>query len=476
MKYLTLLLVFGLLCPFSLFAQDTLYQENFNSLPTSFIINSSDVGGIGLGVNYWQINDSFLGGIGQVICLGIPFNFNVPNTPAQPSAISGSPNSSYLHTVSDAAVASGVSNCTFQAADGLCTFQESYFSKMDTDISTTTYDSITFSFWWICGGGNNSFGELYYSTDGGSSWIKEPTISEYKNSGSWTKVTVTNSNFNGINSLRFGFRFFSDVTTAANDPGFGIDEIVIAGITTSLAPIANFYSVDTVICNGTCISFIDTTTNTPTSWEWMFPGATPSTSTIPDPQLICYNSPGNYNVTLVVSNPNGSDTITYINYISVNANPTVPIISQNLDTLCTTGGYSYQWYFNGTTPIPGAVDSCYQTIFPGSYTVNITDTNGCTSSSLPFVLTSVNDPYQTDVIIKIYPNPVSSMLNLEWKSHAILQKIELFSMLGKLILDIEPGEPYTNHVIDLTAVPNGTYYVRASFNNEQFYQKISVVK
>jgi len=73
-------------------------------------------------------------------------------------------------------------------------------------------------------------------------------------------------------------------------------------------PVASFNISDSMICTGSCINFTDASLNSPTSWSWTFNGATPSSSSTQSPSNVCYNSPGTYAATLVVSNASGSDT------------------------------------------------------------------------------------------------------------------------------------------------------------------------
>src|ERR1044071_1002991 len=41
--------------------------------------------------------------------------------------------------------------------------------------------------------------------------------------------------------------------------------------------------------SGKCLDFFDVSSNNPTSWQWSFPGAVPSSSTAQNPVHICYN-------------------------------------------------------------------------------------------------------------------------------------------------------------------------------------------
>src|SRR3989442_815098 len=80
-------------------------------------------------------------------------------------------------------------------------------------------------------------------------------------------------------------------------------------------PVAYFKVSNTNVCVGNVVSFMDSTTNDPTSWNWSFPGGTPNTDTIQSP-TVTYNVAGNYDVTLITSNAAGSDTVTMSNYIT----------------------------------------------------------------------------------------------------------------------------------------------------------------
>lgn len=419
-------------------AQTVLFNENFETGNSTFTLNTTDVNSTSSGYNSWTVNNAYTGGSGTVICIGFPFIFNVPNTPSQPSAITGSPNSYYLHTVSDAAIASGISNCCFLAADGICNAAERYFARMTNDISTAGYDTVTLSFWWICEGGNNSFGEVYYSLNSGNSWTKITTpLNNYNNNGNWTQQNITLAAFANQATLRFGFCFVNQVATAASDPGFGIDEIKITGIQNIVVPVVNFTSNIQQFCEESCVQFSDLSTNNPVSWQWYFPGAIPSSSTQQNP-LVCYTQPGSYDVTLVACNSNGCDSLTIPGFIQVNPNPPAPVLTINGDTICATfnPNYTYQWYYNISTLIPGATNYCYIVVFPGNYHVIVTDPTGCQNSSDTVVVTGINELSQLFNSFSLVSNPSQSSITVEvnhFKGHEL--KLEIINAEGKLVFN-----------------------------------------
>ncbi len=150
-----------------------------------------------------------------------------------------------------------------------------------------------------------------------------------------------------------------------------------------IAPVVSMFTASSnTICAGECISFTDNTSNSPNSWSWSFPGANSAVSNTQNPNNICYNTPGTYNVSLTTSNGFSSDNATLTGLITVLPNP-VPVISQNGNTLTSSIGSGNQWY-NGSNIISGATGSSYSPTASGAYSVLVTNSNGCTRASTPF--------------------------------------------------------------------------------------------
>lgn len=92
-----------------------------------------------------------------------------------------------------------------------------------------------------------------------------------------------------------------------------------------ILPVAAFTASQTQIIASGSVNFTDLSTYNPHSWTWSFPGGTPAGSTDKNPSGIVYAWPGLYDVSLIVTNPTGSDTLTLPNYIQV-LPPPVPAI------------------------------------------------------------------------------------------------------------------------------------------------------
>jgi gliding motility-associated-like protein len=163
------------------------------------------------------------------------------------------------------------------------------------------------------------------------------------------------------------------------------DQVTIT-VTTCAPPVAAFTASDNMICESTCIDFTDLSSGSPSAWSWSFPGGMPSTSSAQNPTGICYNTPGVYTVTLIVTNAFGTDTIIVSNSVSVGAQATInagidtSIAIGNSVVLTATGGSgTYTW----SGPGIGNPNSASQNVSPMDttvYTVTYTDAYGCTST------------------------------------------------------------------------------------------------
>ena len=120
----------------SLHAQTVIYSENFNGSSNTFTLNTAEASSTGSGKNFWIVNNAYTGGSGTIPCSGFELPYTIAATANQPGAISGSPNSNYLHTISHEAEMDGVLNCSYWAVDGFCnTSAEKIFARTG-DIST----------------------------------------------------------------------------------------------------------------------------------------------------------------------------------------------------------------------------------------------------------------------------------------------------------------------------------------------------
>ncbi len=129
---------------------------------------------------------------------------------------------------------------------------------------------------------------------------------------------------------------------ASRDSLVGVANLIATGIidaagnptgVTPCAPVADFAYNKTQTCVGQSVVFNSTSYNsTPSSYSWVFEGASPSTSTLSS-QTVTYSAPGTYSVSLTVSNANGSSTRTKNMLITVDWNGSASLpYSENFES------------------------------------------------------------------------------------------------------------------------------------------------
>jgi Right handed beta helix region/Secretion system C-terminal sorting domain/IPT/TIG domain len=117
---------------------------------------------------------------------------------------------------------------------------------------------------------------------------------------------------------------------------------------------------------------------------------------------------GSYWVTVTDAyNCTQTDTIV----ISILPAPPVPTITQNGSNLLSSAASGNQWLLNGV-PIPGANTQLYIAVQSGTYTVEVTGSNGCVSISQAVIFVSVYEHAVESFGIKVFPNPNNGQFTL----------------------------------------------------------------
>ena len=412
-------------------AQTVLFSENFNNGNFGFNINTTSAGGSFGNTNYWVVNPVYSGGNFTFDCVGLPFPISLTDTPDQPAAIAGSPQSNYLHITSLSGQVNGVENCHFIAANSACVPDEINFAEMNTSISTIGQTGVTLDFWYICAGfSGSSFGEIYYSIDDGASWnLVNSAPVQYVNTPNWTQAIVTNPVFDNQASLRIGFKFETiESLDPAQDPAFGLDDIQIYAPSQGAASV-NLEPVNTgPYCPGSTFNLPYTATGTFNGGNSFNVVMSNSAGSFATPTIIgttVSGTSGNVTVTIPSGTPPGTgylfnivstspvSTGTAVGPITINSGPIAVIDAESSSSVCaggsaillysgTPGDITWLSSTNGLTftPIPGETSNILTTppingttYFQASIS---TECGAATSASWTVTLaSSVNIPLQT---------------------------------------------------------------------------------
>lgn len=365
-----------------------LWSESFNGTNpyTNVDTNTTDQSSVGsAGANYWTINANYT---------GVPPV--VPNTPAQPAAIVGSPNSNYLHIAGRVGLSQTppISNATY---DPTTPVNEKYFATVTTGLSTTGLTGVTMDFYFLSAAGSGA--EVFVKDGAAGTWTQLASAdfsNALVNTAAWTNTTYNGSALDNLNNVVLGFSYeVINIGPASTFPSFSIDDIninapssgVVAALQQPTLPLPQ-------TCMNDTIDFIaDNSSGAITNFLWLYNGAANGAQTATGQNVtFVAGAPGAYTMQLVVTNGLVNDTLDMpINIISC----TTPVINISgvPTTLCTGDSVNFQdnsvpgaspiisrqWSFPGGSPgTTNATNPKIQYNTAGTYDVYfaITDANG----------------------------------------------------------------------------------------------------
>ena len=278
-------------------------------------------------------------------------------------------------------------------------------------INTTSQVNLEFVFDWIgVGQAGQDFAEFEYSIDGGATWVPIWTQTPGNTcspggQGEWKEETVSLPvATENIADLRFAFHWINDNDGAGTDPSFAVNDLRLYANNPTTPPIVDFTTPNFTICENDCIDFTDASTGSNiSSWNWTFDGSSTASSTSQNPTNICFPMAGIYDVTLEVTDDNGTDSKTLQVTVNSCTNPTADFTTPNF-TICEndcidftdastgTNISSWNWTFDGSSTASSTNQNPTNICFPtaGTYdvTLEVTDDNGTGTKTLQV---SVND-------------------------------------------------------------------------------------
>ena len=368
-----------------IWAQTIFYQENFNNgVPSDWSLNTSDLGSTTtLLYNRWVVSADYNGNDVDNPISSVPVDpsyccpincpgicqflgcaargcgaAGIPDIPNQPAAITGGPQSAFLHVsynpAYDNVCPPASTTFSYLAPTQIfpCYPAANLFAKKSQPVAIpATATNIKLSFFWLAGGGINAYGEVYYSTNG-TTWTqltsRRGSQQLRNNANSWYADTISLPPSVAGQNLYIGFRFVNQAGSGHGDPPIGVDEIRVFGNLPGSGPTIDITSIPPVptVCAGNSVSIAFSTTgsfNTGNQFtaqlsdaagSFTAPLATATGAASPISLTIPPTTPtGTYRIRVVSSNPAVvSDTVDVnvvnLTNLTCTANPTNPTTGQ----------------------------------------------------------------------------------------------------------------------------------------------------
>jgi hypothetical protein len=186
-------------------------------------------------------------------------------------------------------------------------------------------------------------------------------------------------------------------------------------------------------------------------------------------QSITVNAAGNYAVKYIMDAC--TSAFSTIAVVAERPTPAVPLVTASLTNLQANDSC----VLTVQNPVPNAVyrwntgQSGTRIVIRTTDTVSVTaELLGCYSQpSTPIIITGSRKTVKVSSI-SVYPNPTKGILNINTAA-AIIGSISIEDIGGKSVLK---SEGVLNNVLDLSALPNGIYYLKIVNAERVFVQKV----
>lgn len=308
----------------------------------------------------------------------------------------------------------------------------------------------------------------------------KPTVSGAANICTGETVTLSSSASSG-NAWYLNGTLLADSTRdklAVNTTGSYNVKVIANGcssplsdtakITVNAIPAKPVISGASVVCSGSSLTLGSSAT---TGNQWYLNGTAIKDSTR---DKLVVATAGSYTVKSTVNNC--ASPLSDVNTVSVVATPAKPTVTRDANgNLVSSASAGNQWY-KETTAVTGATNASFKPTEAGNYNVKVS-VSGCSSASSDnyYYLSTAVFNTGSSKQVKLYPNPVSNHLNIEFdRSAATRVSVFIYDMNGREVMR-------RNHVLsgaefNVTRFGKGSYTIKIVDGNGRLITQQKLVK
>jgi hypothetical protein len=263
------------------------------------------------------------------------------------------------------------------------------------------------------------------------------------------------------------------ITYVYNDPfgcGSLFDTVFVTVINVPIFPLATNNSP---ICQGDTLLLL--ASDTLATHVWSGPNGFSSTSQFPIIGGADALASGNYSVTITYASGCLSTVTTNVVVFptpNVTVSNNAPICISQALSLAVSGGSAYSWSgpngFSSGLQSPVVLNTQFTS--QGTYTVTVSDINGCeatvtTEVQVDGCYESIEDVSNPSMVV--YPNPTVNevWIDLSAQPMTIETKLEVYDVTGKIILCKTIPKDMELYPLALEPFPPGTYFLMLHGNN-----------
>lgn len=232
------------------------------------------------------------------------------------------------------------------------------------------------------------------------------------------------------------------------------------------------------------VQFTDNSVGDVTSYEWTFEGGTPETSDEENP-VVTYETPGVYDVTLVVSDGTDESTLLMEDYIEVN-DIQASFEADNMD-ICDGDLVQFSstvecaddlmWTFEGGDPATSdEANPSVTYATAGVYSVTLTAYNG--NNELEVVEESYITVHNCTGVgsislnkMRVSPNPGDGLFKLALPDNGIYE-VQIFDITGQQVYTTMLSAEINQ--LDISHLNNGIYILNANNGTTQLKERVVI--